>query len=202
MSLLLSIRYCPAWQGSPTSLWPFIRINALKLIFDGFAHYFNTYGRLTRQCESRSAAAVYATVQENIIIFTLSITRFQRDILSYQIDSSTCAIFSCFRSWLATCHLNLWERSWPFASALVYLRTVDFCRTHLYKSRLSVKVLSLRIVVLFVPAAPPFVLYRPQLNSVFIFVSVEKDGHSLVHLWFHWLLQAANCSPLLFCGFV
>jgi len=58
MSLLLSIRYCPAWQGSPTSLWPFIRINALKLIFDGFAHYFNTYGRLTRRWESRSAAVV------------------------------------------------------------------------------------------------------------------------------------------------
>jgi len=29
---------------------------------------------------------------------------------------------------------------------------------------------------------PPFVLYRPQFNSVFIFVSVEKDSHSLVHL--------------------
>jgi len=30
----------------------------LKFIPDGFARYFNTYGRLTRRCESRSAAVV------------------------------------------------------------------------------------------------------------------------------------------------
>jgi len=58
MGLLLSIRYCSAWQGSPTRLYPFSWVSAWKLIFGGFAHYFNTYGRLTRRCESRSAAVV------------------------------------------------------------------------------------------------------------------------------------------------
>jgi len=38
----------------------------------------------------------YATAQENITIFTSSITSFQRHILSHLIDSSTCALFSCF----------------------------------------------------------------------------------------------------------
>ena len=45
MGLLLSTRYCPAWQGSPTRLYPFSSISALKVISGGFAHYFNTYGR-------------------------------------------------------------------------------------------------------------------------------------------------------------
>jgi len=58
MGLLLSTRYCQAWQGSPTGLYPFSWVSALKLISGGFAYYFNTYGRLTRRCESRSAAVV------------------------------------------------------------------------------------------------------------------------------------------------
>jgi len=185
MGLLLSIRYCPAWQGSPTRLYPFSWISALKLISGVFAQYFNTYGRLTRRCGSRSAAVVRHGSGKHCYFYFKHNQLSKRHPVLPDRFIHLCPIFLLS---IVACYLPFksmrTKLAFCISACLFSLRCAQksrrnscrFSRDAPLRSRASEwKFYHYALLIYSCRGHPPFVLYPQQLNSVFIFVSVEKD---------------------------